>query len=52
MEGVHIDRVAGGKIAERWEIKDFMGVVRHLSGTVTFPKNAESETSGVATADS
>lgn len=33
MEGVHIDRVADGKIIERWEIKDFMGVIHRLGGT-------------------
>jgi predicted ester cyclase len=37
MEGVHIDRVADGKIVDRWEIKDFMGVARRLGATVTFP---------------
>ena len=46
MEGVHIDRVANGKIAERWEIKDFWGVVQSLNGTIAFPqdeaKSAES----------
>ena len=37
MEGVHIDRLAGGRIAERWEIKDFWGVVTQLGGNVAFP---------------
>jgi predicted ester cyclase len=37
MEGVHIDRVAAGKIAERWEIKDLWGVVRRLGGTAIIP---------------
>lgn len=37
MEGVHIDRLAGGRIIERWEIKDFWGVVSHLGGKATFP---------------
>ena len=37
MEGVHIDRLAGGRITERWEIKDFWGVVSHLGGKATFP---------------
>jgi predicted ester cyclase len=32
MAGIHIDRVAGGRIVDRWEIKDFMGVVRGLGG--------------------
>jgi predicted ester cyclase len=41
MEGVHVDRIAGGKIAERWEIKDLMGVIRHLGGKVTFLDDAE-----------
>jgi predicted ester cyclase len=39
MDGIHVDRIAGGKIAERWEIKDFMGVIRQLGGTVTFPED-------------
>jgi predicted ester cyclase len=38
LEGVHFDRVINGKIVDRWEIKDVMGVVRHLEGSVTFPK--------------
>jgi predicted ester cyclase len=37
MEGVHIDRVGDGKIVERWEIKDFWGVVRQMGGQVEFP---------------
>jgi predicted ester cyclase len=41
MEGVHIDRVAAGKIAERWEIKDLWGVVRRLGGTVTIADDRE-----------
>lgn len=43
MDGVQIDRLADGKIAERWELKDFWGVVTHLGGTVTIPDNAASE---------
>lgn len=42
MEGVQIDRVVGGKIVERWEIKDFLGVITHLGGKVTFPDDAPS----------
>ena len=37
MEGVQIDRVVGGRIAERWEVKDFWSVVTQLGGEVTFP---------------
>jgi predicted ester cyclase len=37
MEGVQIDRLADGKIVERWEVKDFWGVVTHLGGKITFP---------------
>lgn len=37
MDGVHIDRVADGKIVERWEIKDFWGVVQQLGGKIDFP---------------
>ena len=32
MEGVHVDRLAAGKIVERWEVKDFWGVVTRLGG--------------------
>lgn len=42
MEGVQIDRVVGGKIVERWEIKGFWGVVMHLGGKVIFPDSAAS----------
>jgi predicted ester cyclase len=41
MEGLHIDRVVGGRIAERWEIKDFWGVVQRLGGKLTFPRDGE-----------
>jgi predicted ester cyclase len=37
MEGVQIDRVLGGKIIERWVVKDFWGVIAHLGGKATFP---------------
>ena len=37
MDGVQIDRLVAGKIVERWEIKDFWGVVKSLGGTVTTP---------------
>ena len=37
MHGIQIDRLSGGKIAERWEIKDFWGVVTHLVGKATIP---------------
>jgi predicted ester cyclase len=43
MHGVQIDRLAHGKIVERWEIKDFWGVVTHLGGTATIPDNPSSE---------
>ena len=36
MEGVHVDRLAAGKIVERWEVKDFWGVVTRLGGRVGF----------------
>jgi predicted ester cyclase len=36
MAGVQIDRLASGKIVERWEVKDFWGVVTHLGGKVVF----------------
>jgi predicted ester cyclase len=36
MEGVHVDRLAAGKIVERWEVKDFWGVVTRLGGQVGF----------------
>jgi predicted ester cyclase len=36
MDGVHIDRLAAGKILERWEVKDFWGVVTRLGGKVAF----------------
>ena len=41
LEGVHIDRVAAGRIAERWEIKDLWGVMRRLGGTVIIPGDRE-----------
>jgi predicted ester cyclase len=34
MGGIHVDRVAGDKIVERWEVKDFWGVVQRLGGKV------------------
>ena len=40
MEGVHIDRLASGRIAERWEIKDFWGVMTQLGGKAAFPDSA------------
>ncbi|HET8908066.1 MAG TPA: ester cyclase [Ktedonobacterales bacterium] len=36
MEGVHIDRLVSGKIVERWEVKDFWGIVTQLGGKVDF----------------
>ncbi|HEU5347766.1 MAG TPA: ester cyclase [Ktedonobacterales bacterium] len=42
MDGVQIDRLAGGRIVERWEVKDFWGVVTRLGGTVTFPDSIPS----------
>jgi predicted ester cyclase len=38
MEGVQIDRLEDGKIAERWEIKDQWGVATRLGGKVEFPR--------------
>jgi predicted ester cyclase len=35
-EGVHTDQVAEGKIVERWEVKDFWGVVTRLGGRAAF----------------
>ncbi len=43
MHGIQIDRLAHGKIAERWEIKDFWGVVTHLGGIVAIPGKPSSE---------
>ena len=43
MDGVQIDRLANGKIAERWEIKDFWSVITHLGGKVTIPENTSPE---------
>ena len=37
MEGIHVDRLMGDKIVERWEIKDLWGVMRHLGGRIEFP---------------
>lgn len=42
MEGVQIDRVAGGRIVERWEVKDFWGVITRLGGKAMFPDKAQS----------
>jgi predicted ester cyclase len=39
MEGVHVDRLAAGKIVERWEVKDFWGVVTRLGGQVGFTQD-------------
>lgn len=41
MEGVHIDRVVAGKIVERWEIKDYWGVMRQLGGEPAFSKGSQ-----------
>jgi predicted ester cyclase len=38
MEGVQIDRLEDGKIAERWEIKDQWSVATQLGGKVEFPR--------------
>jgi steroid delta-isomerase-like uncharacterized protein len=37
MTGIHVDRVADGWIAERWETVDLFGLMRQLGGTVTPP---------------
>jgi predicted ester cyclase len=37
MEGIHLDRLLAKKIAERWEVKDFWGVVTRLGGKASFP---------------
>ena len=42
MEGIHIDRIANGKIAERWEVKDVWGVLQRLGGEVVFPNKERS----------
>jgi predicted ester cyclase len=42
MEGVQIDRLEAGKIAERWEIKDHWGVATQLGGKVEFPHDPRS----------
>lgn len=42
MEGVQIDRVVDGRIVERWEVKDFWGVVTHLGGKAIFPTDPAS----------
>src|SRR5262249_49188591 len=42
MDGVHVDRLVAGKIVERWEIKDFWGVVTRLGGTVGFAEDVPS----------
>jgi predicted ester cyclase len=38
MEGVQIDRLEVGKIAERWEIKDQWSMATQLGGKVEFPR--------------
>ncbi|MDP9484295.1 MAG: ester cyclase [Actinomycetota bacterium] len=38
MEGVQIDRLEAGKIAERWEIKDQWGVATQLGAKAEFPR--------------
>lgn len=43
MEGVQIDRVVGGRIVERWELKDFWGVITHLGGKATIPDTPSSQ---------
>ena len=43
MQGMHVDRLAGGKIVERWEIKDFWGVVRHLGGKIEFANASDTK---------
>jgi len=37
MRGIHIDRIATGMIAERWESVDLLDVLRQLGGTVAAP---------------
>ncbi len=39
MEGVQIDRLEAGRIAERWEIKDHWGVATRLGGKVEFSQD-------------
>lgn len=34
LRGVHIDRLANGKIAERWESVDLLDVLRQLGATI------------------
>src|SRR5262249_10316723 len=40
MEGVHIDRLRSRRIVERWEIKDFWGVVTRMGGKISFSDEA------------
>lgn len=42
MEGVQIDRLEAGRIVERWEIKDHLGVATQLGGKVEFPPDPRS----------
>ncbi len=42
MDGMHVDRLVGGKIVERWEVKDFWGVVTRLGGKVEFADDTQS----------
>jgi steroid delta-isomerase-like uncharacterized protein len=37
LAAVHVDRIAGGRIAERWETVDMLAVLRQLGATVTPP---------------
>jgi steroid delta-isomerase-like uncharacterized protein len=37
LAAVHIDRIADGRIAERWESVDLLGVLRQLGGSVAAP---------------
>ncbi|HEV8637464.1 MAG TPA: ester cyclase [Chloroflexota bacterium] len=38
MSGVHVDRVAHGRIAERWETVDLLGLLQQLGATIQPPR--------------
>jgi steroid delta-isomerase-like uncharacterized protein len=38
LSGVHVDRVAHGRIAERWETVDLLGLLQQLGATIQPPR--------------
>lgn len=38
LSGVHVDRVADGRIAERWETVDLLGLLQQLGATIQPPR--------------